>query len=68
MHRERLSALMDGEIFDSELIHTILQDVSLQKRWESYHLIRDSLRGDINEVIHLDITGKVEQAQESGGR
>lgn len=62
MHRERLSALMDGEIFDSELIHTILQDVSLQKRWESYHLIRDSFRGDINEVIHLDITGKVEQA------
>ncbi|MFS1538516.1 MAG: RseA family anti-sigma factor [Candidatus Phlomobacter fragariae] len=62
MHRERLSALMDGEIFDSELIHTILQDVSLQKRWESYHLIRDSLRGGINEVIHLDITGKVEQA------
>lgn len=62
MHRERLSALMDGEIFDSELIHTILQDVSLQKRWESYHLIRDSLRGDINEVIHLDITDKVEQA------
>lgn len=62
MHRERLSALMDGEIFDSELIHTILQDVSLQKRWESYHLIRDSLRGDINQVIHLNITDKVEQA------
>lgn len=62
MHRERLSALMDGEIFDSELIQTILQDVSLQKRWESYHLIRDSLRGYINEVIHLDIIDKVEQA------
>lgn len=62
MHKERLSALMDGKIFDSELIHTILQDVSLQKRWESYHLIRDSLRGDINEVIHRDITDKVEQA------
>ncbi|CAA2929497.1 RseA family anti-sigma factor [Arsenophonus endosymbiont of Bemisia tabaci] len=62
MHRERLSALINGEIFDSELIHTILQDVALQKRWESYHLICDSLRGEINEVIHLDITDKVEQA------
>lgn len=59
MQKEKLSALMDGESFDSELLSSLTQDRTLQQRWQSYHLIRDALRGDTGQVLHLDIADRV---------
>ncbi|PIJ52343.1 anti-sigma factor [Erwinia sp. OLTSP20] len=64
MQKEKLSALMDGEALDNEAIAALSGDVTLQKSWESYHLIRDTLRGDVGEVIHFDIAARVAAAIE----
>ena len=37
---------MDGETLDSELLNELAHNPEMQKTWESYHLIRDSMRGD----------------------
>lgn len=65
MQKEKLSALMDGETLDSELLSSLSKDVELQKSWESYHLIRDTLRGDVGEVLHFDISARVAAAIEN---
>ncbi len=65
MQKEKLSALMDGETLDSELLSSLSKDVELQKSWESYHLIRDTLRGDVSEVLHFDISARVAAAIEN---
>ncbi|OIV46218.1 anti-sigma factor [Sodalis sp. TME1] len=62
MHNEKLSALMDGESFDSELFNDLSRDVKLQQSWQRYHLIRDVMRGDAGEVLHLDIADRVAAA------
>ncbi|EKN3346220.1 anti-sigma-E factor RseA [Yersinia ruckeri] len=62
MQKEKLSALMDGETLDSELFGFLSKDKALQQSWQSYHLIRDTLRGDVGEVIHLDIASRVAAA------
>ncbi|KHN49955.1 anti-sigma-E factor RseA [Pectobacterium fontis] len=65
MQKEKLSALMDGEAVDSELLGVLSRDDALQQSWQSYHLIRDALRGDVCEnVIHLDIASRVAAAIE----
>jgi sigma-E factor negative regulatory protein RseA len=45
---ERLSAFVDGELFDSEHPNTILAELDHQDRtaWSCYHLIGDALRSD----------------------
>jgi len=45
---ERISALMDGELDQSELGHNLKRlasDHELRNTWETYHLIGDALRG-----------------------
>jgi len=64
MQKEQLSALMDGEALDSELLVTLNSDAELQKNWESYHLIRDTLRGDVPQVLNFDIAASVAAAIE----
>ncbi|MCG3462388.1 anti-sigma-E factor RseA [Xenorhabdus bovienii] len=67
MQREKLSALMDGEALDSEVVRLIAEDTVMQKQWERYHLIRDTLRGDVGDVgdvLHLDIASRVALALE----
>lgn len=59
MQKEQLSALMDGETVDGTLLAELSHDQALQQTWESYHLIRDAMRGDISDIIHLDITSGV---------
>ncbi|EJL92336.1 anti-sigma-E factor RseA [Pantoea sp. BIGb0393] len=65
MQKEKLSALMDGETLDNELLASLSKDADLQQSWESYHLIRDTLRGDIGEVLHFDISARVAAAIEN---
>ncbi|MFD1801918.1 anti-sigma-E factor RseA [Mixta tenebrionis] len=64
MQKEKLSALMDGETLDNEVISALSKDAKLQQSWESYHLIRDTLRGDIGETVHIDIAARVAAAIE----
>ena len=59
MQKEQLSALMDGESLDSELLSDLSKDKSLQQSWKSYHLIRDVLRGDSSDVLQFDISTNV---------
>ncbi len=59
MQKEQLSALMDGEALDNALLSALSQDAELQQRWTSYHLIRDTMRGD---VLHFDISARVAAA------
>ena len=65
MQKEKLSALMDGESLDSEVLSALSNDKALQQSWESYHLIRDTLRGDTGDVIHFDISARVMAAIEN---
>ena len=64
MQKEQLSALMDGETLDSELLNELAHNPEMQKTWENYHLIRDSMRGDTPEVLHFDISSRVMAAIE----
>ncbi|GAA3593982.1 MAG: anti-sigma-E factor RseA [Gibbsiella quercinecans] len=64
MQKEKLSALMDGESLDNELLSSLSKDRALQQSWQSYHLIRDTMRGDIGQVIHFDIAERVAAALE----
>lgn len=65
MQKEKLSALMDGETLDSELLTELSRDAGMQKTWEGYHLIRDAMRGDTADVLHFDISARVMAAIES---
>lgn len=64
MQKEKLSALMDGETLDNELFSALSKDAELQKSWASYHLIRDTMRGDVGDVLHFDISARVAAAIE----
>jgi len=52
--KERLSALIDGEL-EGEGLHAHLgrlrTDPELQKAWDTYHLIGDALRGQTSPAI-----------------
>ena len=65
MQKEKLSALMDGETLDNELLTELTRSPELQETWASYHLIRDSLRGDTGDVLHFDISSRVMAAIEN---
>ncbi|MCM7513848.1 anti-sigma-E factor RseA [Enterobacter hormaechei] len=65
MQKEKLSALMDGETLDSELLNELSHSPEMQQTWESYHLIRDTMRGDTSEVLHFDISARVMAAIEN---
>ncbi len=43
----------------------VRNDVDLQLKWKSYHLIRDGLRKELPVNIHFDIADKVAQALEA---
>ncbi|MBA2817234.1 anti-sigma-E factor RseA [Candidatus Pantoea persica] len=64
MQKEQLSALMDGKVLDNALLSELSQDAELQQCWTSYHLIRDTLRGDVRDVLHFDISARVAEALE----
>lgn len=51
---EKISALIDGELHDSEVGRTlsrIKSELHLREAWDTYHLIGDALRGDLGAGI-----------------
>ncbi|MBP2837968.1 anti-sigma-E factor RseA [Dickeya parazeae] len=65
MQKEKLSALMDGEAVDNALLGALSKDDALQQSWQRYHLVRDTLRGDVSETLmQVDIASRVAAALE----
>ncbi|ADE13894.1 Anti sigma-E protein RseA family protein [Nitrosococcus halophilus Nc 4] len=66
---EQLSALMDGEQLSPEETKSVLQAFKakeeVRRRWENYHLIRDSLQGHLPEASLYDLAGQVSRALEN---
>ena len=57
--REKLSALMDGELVDKALIGELENDQSGQRVWQDYHLIGDVMRGEAPESLDWNIAESV---------
>ena len=57
--REKLSALMDGELVDKALINELENDQSGQRVWQDYHLIGDVMRGEAPESLDWNIAKSV---------
>ncbi|WP_253306214.1 sigma-E factor negative regulatory protein [unidentified bacterial endosymbiont] len=65
--QERLSVLMDGEcadgqVIDDTLCDQLLRDRSLQQQWQRYHLIRDTLQGNLSQDLPVDFAARVAHA------
>lgn len=63
--KEKLSALMDGEMIDNELILGLAQDQEARETWKNYHLIGDVLRGDAPMQKEWNIAESVALALEN---
>ncbi|MDW6002948.1 sigma-E factor negative regulatory protein [Vibrio mangrovi] len=61
--KEKLSALMDGELVDKSLISELSQDHEGLITWRNYHMIGDVMRGDTPQG-EWDIAGRVALALE----
>jgi sigma-E factor negative regulatory protein RseA len=62
--KEKISALMDGELVDKALIQELEQDTLSQQSWRNYHAIGDIVRGE-NVDLNWDIAGRVASALEN---
>lgn len=64
MRKEKLSALMDGELpDDAAFVASLSEDAALHQQWYHYHLARDSMRGVVkSEMLSLDFTQQVAAA------
>lgn len=63
--KEKLSALMDGELIDKALIQELGQDQESREAWQNYHLIGDVMRGEAPVKPEWNIAESVALALES---
>lgn len=63
--KEKLSALMDGEMIDKSLITELENDHDGLQSWQNYHLIGDVMRGEAPEKPEWNIAESVALALES---
>ncbi|WP_021020510.1 RseA family anti-sigma factor [Vibrio gazogenes] len=61
--KEKLSALMDGELIDKSLISDLSKDHEGLETWRNYHMIGDVMRGDTPQG-EWDIASRVALALE----
>jgi len=59
---ENLSALVDGELHDDEMVKAIANDQDLSDKWQRYHLIRHGLRKELPAQADFDISAAVTEA------
>lgn len=62
--REKLSALMDGELIDKALISDLENSKEDQQAWKNYHLIGDVMRGEAPANPEWNIADSVAAAIE----
>ncbi|MFA0413154.1 RseA family anti-sigma factor [Vibrio renipiscarius] len=63
--KEKLSALMDGELVDKALIVELENDQNGLEAWKNYHLIGDVLRGEAPQKPEWNIAESVALALEN---
>lgn len=63
-NKEQLSALMDGDLSDMEVLNELGTDPALQDTWARYHLIGDAMRGDLPVNLQLDLSDSIMLALE----
>lgn len=63
--KEKLSALMDGELVDKALISELEQDQDSLQVWKNYHLIGDVMRGEAPANPSWNIANSVALALEN---
>ncbi|MCL9781527.1 RseA family anti-sigma factor [Vibrio sp. S4M6] len=63
--KEKLSALMDGEMIDKSLISELVDDHQGLQTWKNYHLIGDVMRGEAPENPNWNIAESVALALEN---
>ncbi len=60
---EQISALMDGEIeINSQTVIDSINDEESRQTWTRYHLVRDSLQGQLPESIDINLADKISAA------
>lgn len=62
---ENLSELVDAENTENGIWDELATDKELASRWQSYHLIRDGLRNELPDNLHLNIADAVAEALEN---
>ncbi len=63
--RERLSALVDGEMKEQEavsLLDRLNRDPGLKQTWERYHLVSDVMRNNLPPVPSVDLVDRVRRS------
>ncbi|MGL5522439.1 MAG: sigma-E factor negative regulatory protein [Aeromonas veronii] len=63
-NKEQISALMDGDLSDAEVLNELEIDSDLQDTWGRYHLIGDAMRGDLPVNLQLDLSDSIMAALE----
>lgn len=63
-NKEQLSALMDGDLSEIEVLNELGTDPALQDTWSRYHLIGDAMRGDLPVNLQLDLSDNIMLALE----
>ncbi|WP_421305551.1 RseA family anti-sigma factor [Aeromonas veronii] len=63
-NKEQISALMDGDLIDAEVLNELEMDSDLQDTWGRYHLIGDAMRGDLPVNLQLDLSDSIMAALE----
>ena len=63
-NKEQISALMDGDLSDAEVLNELEMDSDLQDTWGRYHLIGDAMRGDLPVNLQLDLSDSIMAALE----
>ena len=66
--RERLSALVDGELEEAqagELIDHVLSDTELRLAWERYYFVTDAVRNKVSDVAPGNLAQRVRRDVES---
>ncbi|CAJ1804435.1 TPA: sigma-E factor negative regulatory protein [Aeromonas veronii] len=58
-NKEQISALMDGDLSDAEVLNELEMDSDLQDTWGRYHLIGDAMRGDLPVNLQLDLSDSI---------
>ncbi|HEY8554837.1 MAG TPA: sigma-E factor negative regulatory protein [Burkholderiales bacterium] len=67
--KERLSALIDGELDELEerrVLNAIGEDVELRRTWERYHLIRSAMTRQLGVVVSADLPERIVARLETG--
>lgn len=63
--KEKLSALMDGEMIDTALLAELSRDQESLQTWKNYHVIGDVMRGDAPAMPEWNIAERVALALEN---